>query len=118
MFRTTLFCVVLALFLVSLAGCNKAASPDPAADDLLLRAQQAAVAEEMLWQNAPGGEARYADSLDELLAYDASLTDDPQITFQFDAVNEGYRFRVYRRANGPRVVCEPEAGCKVMKSEK
>jgi len=118
MFRITLFFAVFVWFLVSLAGCSKAASPDPAADDLLLRAQKAAVAEEMLWQNAPGGEAHYAGSLDELLEYDASLTDDPQITFQFDAVNEGYRFRVYRGANGPQVVCDQEAGCKTMKNEK
>jgi hypothetical protein len=118
MHRAVVFGLILFFSAFCAPGCNKFAPREPAPVKLMPVAEKAATAEEMLYQHAATGEAHYANSLDELLAYDPSLTDDPQITFQFDAVSEGYRFHVRRGATGPQVVCEPESGCREVKSEK
>ncbi len=111
MFRHLIFTACLICCLASAMGCGKSAPAANVPDAVRQHAQRAATAQEMLYQSAPGGEARFASSLEELLALDATLTDDPQITFRFDAVNEGYRLTVQRGDETSPLVCTPADGC-------
>lgn len=115
MFRHLLFTVALIFCLAGAMGCGKSAPAANVPDTVQQHAQRAATAQEMLYQSAPGGDAHFATSLEELLTLDSTLTDDPQITFQFDAVPEGYRLTVRRGDDSSPLVCTPADGCAVEK---
>jgi hypothetical protein len=78
----------------------------------MLVAQKAADAEEMHYHHAPGETPSYTDRLEDLLAYDESLTEDPAVTFAFGAAGaEGYQFTV-SRPGAPTVACNADDGCR------
>ncbi len=50
--------------------------------------KHAAMAEHIYYNTGPAGEGHFTDNLDVLLTMDSNLTDDPGVTFIFQAVSD------------------------------
>ncbi|NLH49912.1 MAG: hypothetical protein GX444_15130 [Myxococcales bacterium] len=106
--------LLLSMILLPLFGCRWFGHQAEEQQALLQRGQAAATAQEAVLHNTPGETARYADRLEELLAWEPSLTDDPTVTFEFKVSADDDSAFVLRRAGDDwRVWCDADPGCRV-----
>ncbi|HPM75474.1 MAG TPA: hypothetical protein PK961_00175 [bacterium] len=95
-------------------ACDLFSSDEQYHKQMMDVAQRAADCEEMILHQAVGPEGGYSDTLDDLLRFDATLTDDPQIAIAFGPMTgSGYSFAVRRKGVSAAVVCTAADGCRL-----
>lgn len=96
-------------------ACDDLSSGERYHKQLLDVARRAADCEELVLHHALRPEAGYTSSLDDLLRFDASLTDDPQIDIRFGPFSaSGYSFTVHHRGVDAEAVCTAADGCRLI----
>ena len=108
-----------AILALAATGCDWSSKKKEAQRELLVRANRAVDAQQMFYANVPGAMPRYAQRLEELMAFQPELTSDPGLTFRFARTAPDYfDFTLVRAEQDWSVRCTADSDCVLIEPKK